>query len=181
MSDSDNPFSIDSKRGINSPKRTRYSGVWTQKEQNDKLIGYLEIAPDLWPSIKCGSHVRYITKDNQYRPGGFVLKNPFTYKSSTDIMKPSVKITDINPDVGERIGLRLQNYFNRQSPDYTTWTVDYNDIMKLYLKVDASIRTVVQSLELTIENININMKKITEYIKKMDERLKKLEANSKSK
>lgn len=176
MSDSDNPFSIDAKRGGNSPKRTRYSGVWTQSEQNDKLIGYLEIPPDLWPSIKCGSHIRYITKDNEFRPGGFVLKNPFSYKGSVDILKPSVEITGINPEVGERVGFRLQNYFNKQSPDYTTWTVAYDDIMKLYLKVDASIRTVVQSLENTIESVNINMRKITEYVKRMDERLKKLEA-----
>ena len=176
MSDSDNPFSIDSKRGKNSPKRVRYSGVWTQTEQNDKLIGYLEIAPDLWTSIKCGSHIRYITKDNQFRPGGFVMKNPYSYKGDTTVIKPSVEIVGINPEVGERIGFRLQNCFNRQSPDYSTWTVAYDDIMKLYLKVDASIRTVVQSLENTIESININMRKITEYVKKMDERLKKIEA-----
>lgn len=176
MSDNENPFSINSKRAANSPKRIRYSGVWTQSEQNDKLIGYLEISPELWTSIKCGSHVRYITKDNEFRPGGFVLKNPFSYKGNIDLIKPSIEITGISNEEGERIGLRLQNYFNKQSPDYTTWTVAYDDIMKLYLKVDASIRTVVQSLENTIESININMKKITDYIKKMDERLKKLEA-----
>lgn len=175
MSDTDNPFSIDAKRGGNSPKRIRYSGVWTQSEQNDKLIGYLEIAPELWSSIKCGSHIRYVTKDNEFRPGGFVLKNPFSYKGEVNILKPSVEI-NINSEVGEKLGFRLQNYFNKQSPDYTTWTVSYDDIMKVYLKVDASIRTIVQSLENTIESVNINMKKITEYVKKMDERLKKLEA-----
>ena len=175
MSDTENPFSINPKRANNSPKRNRYSGVWTQSEKNDKLVGYLEIAPELWPSIKCGSHVRYITKDNEFRTGGFILKNPFYYKGSIDILKPTVEITGINPEVGERIGIRLQNCFNKQSPDYTTWIVAYDDIMKLYLKVDASIRTVVQSLEDIIENININMKKITDYIKKMDERLRKLE------
>lgn len=176
MSDTDNPFSIDPKRASNSPKRTHYSTVWTQPEQNEKLLGYLEIAPELWTSIKCGSHVRYITKNNEFRTGGFVLKNSFNYRGDTNIMKPSVEINGVKPEVGERIGLRLQNYFNKQSPDYTTWTVAYDDIMKLYIKVDASIRTVVNSLENTIESININMKKITEYIKKMDERLKKLEA-----
>lgn len=176
MSDSDNPFLIDSKRASNSPKRTRYSNVWTSSEQNEKLLGYLEISPDLWTSIKCGSHVRYITKDNVFRTGGFVLKNPFSYKGDTNVMKPTMEINGVSPEVGERVGLRLQNYFNKQSPDYTTWTVAYDDIMKLYLKVDASIRTVVNSLENTIESININMKKITEYIKKMDERLKKIEA-----
>lgn len=167
-----NPFSITPKRAGDSPKRNRYLSTWTQSEQNNKLLGYLEISPDLWPNIKCGSHIRYITKDNEFRTGGFVLKNPFIY-SGTDTFKPSIEI-NINIESG-RIGFRLQNYFNKQSPDYTTWTVSYADTMKVYLKVDASIRTVVQSLEDTIENININMKKITEYIKKMDERIKKLE------
>jgi hypothetical protein len=180
MSEIENPFNIDSKRGRNSPKRIRYSNVWTRPEQNDKLIGYLEISPDLWTSIKCGSHIRYVTKDNQFRTGGFILKNPFIFKGETNIMKPSVEIGDNNLENGEKMGIRLQNYFNTKSPDYTTWIVAYDDIMKLYLKVDASIRTIVNSLENTIENININMKKITDYIKKMDDRIKKIETKNRS-
>lgn len=171
----DNPFLIDSKRALNSPKRIRYGGTWTSTEQNDKLIGYLEISPNLWPSIKNGTHVRYITKDNQFKPGGFILKNPFYYKGEVNILKPSVEITEINSDIDGKVGIRLQNFFNRQSPDYSTWVVSYDDIMKLYVKVDAGIRTIIQSLEDTIENININMKKMTDYIKKMDDRIKKIE------
>lgn len=177
MSDTENPFSIDSKRLGNSPKRFRGAGVWTQNEQTDKLIGYMEIFPELWPSIKCGSHIRYITKDNEFRPGGFVLKNPFYYKSGEiNNLKPTIEISGIRTDNNDKVGFRLQNFFNKQSPDYTTWVVDYDDIMKVYIKVDATTRTIVQSLENTIESVNINMKKITEYIKKMDERIKKLEA-----
>ena len=175
MSDTENPFSIDSKKAIKSPKRIRYSSVWTQSEKNNKLIGYLEISPDLWPEIKAGSHIRYITKNNEFRPGGFVMKNNVIYKNSNELIKPSIEINNIHSEKGECIGIRLQNFFNKQSPDYTTWIVAYDDIMKLYLKVDASIRTVVQSLEDTIENININMKKISDYIKKLDERIKKIE------
>ena len=62
-------------------------------------------------------------------------------------------------EFGKKVGIRLQNFFNNKSPNYITWIVAYDDIMKLYLKVDASVRTVVQSLESTIESININMKK----------------------
>jgi hypothetical protein len=175
----DNFFNIKSKKISNSPKRTRYNSVWSENEQNEKLIGYLEIAPNLWPSIKCGSHIRYITKNNEFRTGGFVLKNPFTFKGISDIIKPSIEINNINNNYGEQVGFRLQNFFNKTSPDYASWNVSYDDIMKLYIKVDAGIRTVVQSLENTIESININMKKITEYIKKMDERLRKLETTYK--
>lgn len=176
MSDNENPFLIKPKRASNSPKRIHYSGVWNQTEKNDKLIGYLEITPNLWTSIKNGSHIRYITKDGEFRTGGFILKNPFTYNTNDTIIKPNVEIDVSNTIDHNTIGIRLQNYFNKQSADYTTWVVSYNDIMKIYVKVDAVIRTVVQSLEDTIENININMKKITDYIKKLDDRLKKLES-----
>jgi len=178
MSDTENnPFNIDSKRARNSPKRNRYSNVWTQSEQNNKLLGYLEISPNLWTSIKCGSHIRYITKDNEYKPGGFIMKNPFLYKDEIKLIKPSIEIE--NDDEYKKMGFRLQNSFNRKSPDYITWLVPYDDIMKIYLKVDASIRIIVNSLENTIENININMRKITDYIKKMDEKIKKIESKYK--
>ena len=179
MSDDENPFYIKDRKISNSPKRTRYISTWNKSEQNEKLVGYLEISQELWPSIKGGSHIRYVTKDNEFRPGGFVLKNPFTYKGNNTLMNPSVEIPGVNLEPGEIVGMRLQNYFNKQSPDYTTWIVSYDDIMKLYLKVDISTRTIVQSLENTIENINVNLKKITDYIKKMDERIKKIELKNK--
>ena len=175
MSDSDNPFSLSASKLNDSPKRKRYSNIWSNSEQNEKLVGYLEIIPTLWPSIKCGSHIRYITKDNEFRTGGFVLKNHFSYKGEDTVLKPNIEITDVKNEHG-KVGFRLQNYFNKQSPDYTTWVVAYDDIMRVFLKIDVSIRTIVQSLENTIENINVNMKKITDYIKKMDERIKKIEA-----
>jgi hypothetical protein len=171
----DSIFNINHKSASNSPKRIRYANIWTPAEQDNKLIGYLEISPEYWPYIKCGSHIRYITKNNEFRNGGFVMKNPFSYKGDTDLIKPTIKINDINTDYGEKIGFRLQNFFNRQSPDYTTWVVDYDDIMKVYLKVEASTRMIIQSLETTIESVNINLRKITDFIKKLDERLKKLE------
>lgn len=173
---SSNPFDIDPKRAQDSPKRNRYSTVWSQSEQDSKLVGYLEIPPELWPTIKCGSHIRYISKDNEFRTGGFIIKNPYNYHDETDpLIKPNIEISTITNVTGERIGMRLQNSFNNKSPNYATWVIAYEDIKKIYLKVDASIRTIVQSLDNTIENINTNLKKITEYIKKMDDRIKKLE------
>lgn len=178
MSDSDNPFSIDSKRIRNSPKRNRYPNVWSQSEQSDKLIGYLEIQPELWPSIKCGSHIRYITKNNEFKNGGIIMKNPYTYKGDSDALKPSIDI-GIYPEYGDKVGFKLQNTFTRQSADYTVWVIAYDDLMKVYVKVDAVIRTIVLSLETTIDNINTNMKKITDYIKKMDDKISKLEQKNK--
>lgn len=166
----DNPFEITKKKYSNSPKRKYYPTSWTPKEQNEKLIGYLEIPSHLWSTIKCGSHIRYVTRDNEFRTGGFVMKNPVSIKDENG-MKPSIET--------ENMGMRLQNFFNRKSPDYTTWLISYNDTLKIYLKVDASIQIIVQSLENTIENININMKKITDHIKNMDDKIRRLENNKK--
>lgn len=155
-----NPFELTRKTGgTDSPKRPRYSNVWTEDEQHDKLKGYLEIKPENWSTIKCGSHIRYITHDNIFRPGGFVMKNPYTFL--------------------DKVGMRLQNFFNRNSPEYSTWAIAYEDISKIYMKIEASSRTIVQSLEITIESINSNMKKITDYIKMLDDRIKKIESKIK--
>ena len=176
MSDGENnPFSIESKKIHNSPKRNRYPNVWSSSEQEEKLSGYLEIQPEFWPTVKFGTHVRYITKNNDFNVGGFVLKNPFVYKGDTTEIKPSIDI-GIYPEYGDKIGIKLQNTFSKSASNYSVWVVAYEDIMKLYVKVDASIRTIVQSLETTIESVNNNMKKITDYIKRMEDRLAKLEA-----
>lgn len=158
-----------------SPKRPRYTNTWSIEEQNEKLQGYLEIPYIYWPNIKNSTHIRYITLDNEYKPGGFVVKNPFYFNSSdenTDL-KPSIEM--ISDNTTKKIGFKLQNFFNRRSADYAIWIVAYEDIQKVYIKVDAGTHTIIQSLETTIESINLNMKKITDYIKYIDERLKKLE------
>jgi hypothetical protein len=162
--------------GGNSPRRPRFSNIWTESEQNEKLQGYIEIAPELWSSIKCNSHIRYITIDNIFKTGGLVLKNPTTIKPNFEnkIVPSVIKSTEEG-----QVGIRLHSSFNRKDPNYITWFVSYESIKKMYLKVDASIRTVVKSLEITIESVNNNMKKITEYVRKLDERVKKLESINK--
>ena len=127
-----NPFDLSLIKGGNSPKRQRYSNVWTESEQEDKLKGYLEIPPEYWSTIKGGSHVRYITTNNEFRPGGFILKNPLVYRSENDLIKPTVTSLSNN---NEKTGFRLQNFFNKQSIGYSAWNVAYEDISKLYLSL----------------------------------------------
>jgi hypothetical protein len=162
MSDSDNNcFELSVKRGGGSPKRPRYPNVWTPDEQTEKLTNYIEISSKFWTTIKYGTHIRYININGDFNHGGFVLKNPINYTSS----ETSTKLT----------GIRLQNGFNNKDKNYLSWIVAYENISKLFIKVDASIKTVIQSLELTINNVNSNIKKITDYVKYLDERIKKLE------
>lgn len=167
----DNPFSIVHKRNIQSPKRIKPISVWSEEEILNKLQGYLEINNDLWGCIKYGSHIRYINKNNEFKGGGFVLKNP-------------INLNKQNNDEDKKAFL-LQSSFNKSDNNYLTWFIQYSDIKKLYLKVDASIRLIVHSLELTIDSVNNNMKKISQYIKKIDtkyveleDRIQKLEKNN---
>jgi hypothetical protein len=173
----DDDFDIRSKKLIDSPRRPKFTNVWTSDEQNKKIQGYLEVPPEFWPSIKYGTHIRYITTSGDFKPGGFILKNPIKVGENDGLMKPTVNNENIN--IEGKIGCRLQNSFAKKTKEYLAWNIAYEDIKQIYIKMDASTRTIVQSLEITIDSINNNMKKITEYINKMDERIKKIETKLK--
>jgi hypothetical protein len=190
--DTSNPFSISHKKNISSPRRKSPSSVWSEEDINSKLQGYLEISDDLWTNVKYGSHIRYINKNNEFKTGGFVLKNPIELNKQSDSGKDASKDAgkDASKDAGKDAGkdtsieskpaFLLQSNFDKSSSNYLTWFVQYSDIKKLYLKVDASVRLLVSSLELTIDGVNNNMKKISQYIKKIDARVSALEDYNKS-
>ena len=118
------------------------SSVWSEEEIASKLQGYLEITPDLWNTIKYGSHVRYINKNNEFKTGGFVLKNPIelnkqkksdiTDKNTSDTSNTSSN-TSSNASGNTNNASLLQSNFDKSSSNYITWFVPYNDIKKLYL------------------------------------------------
>jgi len=176
----ENPFELTPKHANNSPRRIKLTNVWSTNEKNSKLQGYLEISPEFWPSIKHGTHIRYITSSDEFKCGGFILKNPFYFNSSSDLMKPNLlkpQLDDLDEEnENNKIGVKLQNSVVKNVPNYLVWVVPYEDIKQLFIKLDASNRMILHSLETTIESTNHNMKKITEYVKKLDERIKKLES-----
>lgn len=135
--------------------------VWTLEEQSDRLSGYLEIPPAYWDQIRYGKHVRYFTKAEGYRPGGFVLKNPF----------------DTKPKGGaeDKRFIKLQNGFFEKARGYAQWIVAYEDIEKIYVKPDAEVLVTLQSLEVAVKGLNDNIRKIAEFTKKIDARLAALE------
>lgn len=130
---------------------------WSPSEQAEKLSGYLEVPPELWDGIRYGTHVRYFTKADGFRIGGFVQKNPYEYRP-----KGSAK---------DRKGLRLQNGFNSKARGYATWFVDYETLDRLYIKPDAAVLVMIASLELAVKGLNENIRKLAEHQKKMEARI----------
>lgn len=158
-----NPFDLDEKR--DGPDRVHKSKVWTLEEQEEKLKGYLEIPPEFWDLIKHNSHVRYFTKEDGFRPGGFVLQNPFDY----------------TPKGGnnERRAMKFQNGFYPKAPGYAQWIAAYEDVTKFYMKSDASVSMMLQSLEIAIKGLNDNIRKLADHSKKNDARITALESQFK--
>jgi hypothetical protein len=82
------------------------SRTFTQREQADKLTGYLEVGSNVWPQIRYGTHIRYYLKTGEFRTGGFVAKNPVEVVISED--------NDIEGKFpnGKKMYIKIQNGFN---------------------------------------------------------------------
>jgi len=132
------------------------------KEENQKLVGYLEVPQIYWSNIRYGTHIRYYTKKDGFRPGGFVLKNPF----------------DVQTEETKKRCIKLQNGFNTTIKTYQQWFIAYDDLSKIYMKPDASSLVIINSLEDAIEGLNGNIKKITSYVKSLEKRLSTLEKSN---
>jgi len=154
-----NPFNLEGRDG--GPDRARVARVWTAEEQTEKLGGYLEVPPEFWDQIRYGTHVRYVTKAEGFRPGGFVLKNPF----------------DTKPKGGadEKRFMKLQNGFSDKARDYQQWVVAYEDVAKFYIKPDAGVLVMVQMLETAVKGLNTNIRKLAEHSKMLEGRIAALE------
>ena len=154
-----NPFELEGREG--GPDRPYPTKAWTEAEQAEKLNGYLEVSPEFWDQIRYGTHLRYITKEGQFRPGGFVLKNPFDTKS-----KGSTE---------EKRFIKLQNGFNDKARGYQQWVAAYEDLAKVFIKPDAGVLMMMQNLEVAVRGLNENIRKLAIHSKKLEERLSILE------
>ncbi len=160
MADQKNPFELDNVNA-EGPDKKFLSKVWTAEEQTEKLNGYIEVSPEYWEQIKYGTHIRYYSKSQGFRPGGFVSKNPY----------------DVVPKngVNKKRFMKLQNGFNPQARGYQTWILAYEDADKVFIKPDASVMVMMQSLEGVVHGLNENIRKLAEHAKKMEARIASLE------
>jgi hypothetical protein len=154
-----NPFDLKGRDG--GPERTHAARNWTPEEQAEKLTGYLEIPPEFWDQIRYGTHVRYMTKANEFRSGGFVLKNPYDTKPQGA--------------AAEKRFIKLQNGFNDKAKSYAQWIAAYEDVARIWIKPDAGVLVMMQTLENAVRGLNENIRKIAEHSKKLETRIGQLE------
>jgi len=158
MADNKNPFDL---AGRGGPARAHPARVWTPEEQAKKLTGYLEVRPEFWEQVRYGTHVRYYTKDGQFRSGGFVQKNPLD-------TKPHGAPT-------EKRFIKLHNGFNEKAAGYAAWVAAYEDLERLYLKPDAASMQIIRDLETAVAGLNANIRKLAEYTRGLEARLAAVE------
>ena len=154
-----NPFDLEGRD--EGPERASRARTWTPEEQAEKLSGYLEVPPEYWDQIRYGTHIRYFTKAEGFRPGGFVMRNPFD-------MKPKGGHAD-------KRFMKLQNGFNDKARGYQQWIVAYEDVAKFYIKPDAAVLVMLQNLETVVRALNENNGKLVEHVKKVEARVAALE------
>lgn len=149
---------------IKYPSRT-----FTQREQADKLTGYLEVDSNVWPQIRYGTHIRYYLKTGEFRTGGFVAKNPVEVVISED--------NDIEGKFpnGKKMYIKIQNGFNDKLKGFYQWVVAYDDIDKIYIKPDAGVLTMVHTLESIVGNLNENIQKLALTARVLEKRISQLE------
>ena len=152
-------------------KATTYSPrVFSQREQEDKLTGYLEIDQETWPQIRYATHIRYYLKTGEFRTGGFVLKNPFEVVISNDsLQNPKTPPEKLNKDKKKYI--KLQNGFNEKLKGYYQWVVSYDDIEKIYIKPDAGVLTVIKTLEDIVNGLNNNIEQLAASVRHLEKKI----------
>jgi hypothetical protein len=147
--------------------------VFSQREQEEKLTGYLEISKEIWPQIRYGTHIRYYLKTGEFRTGGFVSKNPFEVIVANDSIQHPTAPERLNKE--KKTYIKIQNGFNDKLKGYYQWIVSYDDIEKIYIKPDAGVLTMVKTLELVVNGLNENIHKLALSSRMLEKRIAQLE------
>lgn len=85
---------------------------YTPQQINDLLANYDEVSANDWSDIRIGSHVRYVKKDGNFKPGGFVRVKGNDYFVLENIPFSS----------------------KQKSPDYVHWIIKFANVSKIFTK-----------------------------------------------
>lgn len=156
-----NPFDLSKKKKAGMPAQEPKARSYTEAEKAELLHGYIELPEDLWEFAKYGTHVRYVTKAGDFRPGGFVQKNPLDSKGGGE--------------AAPRRFIKLANNIFANAQGRVEWVAGYDTIERLYIKPDAAALAVQRMLEDAVRGLNENVKKVATYAKQLEGRLAGLE------
>ena len=120
---------IDSPRGVYESKVTsisqnpppKFGGVKPKTEYNDEKISsmlenYHEVPKTEWNNLLIGTHIRYVKKGGEFKPGGFIRSKNSKGENSSFVLE------------NDRFGNKMKN------PDYTYWVMNFANVMKIYAK-----------------------------------------------
>jgi hypothetical protein len=165
----DNPFELTPRQRGNSPKRPVLIC------STEKIEEFIEIPLDYWETIKYGTTIRYILLNETEYKYGHVFTNPHYYNARNENkLKPSTTMKA--KETEKTLGFKLISTLNPNVTNKFYWTVPYDKIIKLFVKMDICSITIIQTLNNTICTLNANLKKITDYIKKLEDRIRQLES-----
>lgn len=155
-------FNLEERAEGHGPAAPRPRREWTAAEIEEKVKGYIEVDPEFWETIRYGTHVRYYTRNGDFHPGGFVLKNPF----------------DTKPKGGavEKRFITLQSDFNSKARGHFQWIVAYEDLQRVYVKQDAAGHVIMKSLKDAVTGLNANIKKLHAHAQALEKRVAALES-----
>jgi hypothetical protein len=160
MSATKNVFAL-KKGGRGGPSRVYKPKVVTEEDQAKLLERFVELPRELWPLLRHGTQVRYVTAEGEFRTGGYVA-DALVHTKPHD----AAEVKDL---------LAIQTGFDSKGFAPQRWLVAYESIAKLYYKPDASAVALQASIEDVIRKFNAQMRKLAEYTKKLEARLAELE------
>lgn len=145
-----NPFTLAAATSDPGAARKKFLGkTYSEADKAKMLEMYVEVPADLWPELAFNQHVRYVTKDGLFRPGGFVVKAKYEGKG---------------PEAVTKSFMMLQNG-PKAGPNVAKWPVAYEDIQFLYSKCTVNEIVLRRQLVNVVAGVNEQTKRIAAAIK----------------
>lgn len=132
--------------------------VYTEKEIEEKLQGYIPVLKNRLDTLEFNSHIRYYKTNGEFKCGGFIYLNPKTTKE------------------GETFMVLKSDKF--RSKGAVMWSLYYKDIKKLYVKTGMDYQIMDLKLKQRDKETQEAFNKVAAYIKKIYTRIKKIEQNT---
>lgn len=146
------------KKTVGAPDAAYKARTWTDEEIAEKLVGYIKMPPKFWPQIKPGDHVRYYTKNDEFRSGGFVQKNPHTHRPQGQDEEKTCMI--------------LKNGFDQNA---AVWMIYYENTSTIFIKLSAAMLSFEEMYTDAVKKLSSNISIVHSQVAALGARVAALE------
>ena len=132
--------------------------IFSENEKKKLLEGFIKLPKEFWGKLPYSKQIRYITMNNEFRSGGFVING-------------SLSVVDSLNGGKIKNGIKLQNTPFIKGSMTTSWFVDFDETSEIYVKLDSIEGLTLQKLEVIEEKLlkmETNIKKIVNILLKKD-------------